>query len=141
MSEETYISARWYGRLSGSPAELLVIEGMAETAKAGHLLGIHVSPGNECIIAFHEDEAVAVLVIDEYDDLGELWIHFGYCKPQYRRGGYYRKCIEILKEKARERGYSRIHTAAAPDNGSAITSIRARGGTLQYMGFTFPVDD
>lgn len=138
--EEAPITVRWYGKLSGTPGELLALEGMSETARAGHLLGIHVSPGNECIVSFHEGTPVALVVLDEYPELGELWIHFGYCREEFRRKGYYRRCIELAKYKAKELGYSRIHTAVAPTNTAAIASIQGRGGSLQYLGYTFPVE-
>lgn len=125
--------------IAGTPAELLALEGMYETSKAGHLLGLHVAPDNEVIIAYADDLAIALLVFTEYEELSEIWVHFGYCKPEYRRKGYYRDCISKLREIADERGYSRIHTAVHPDNIAAKASIEARGGELQYFGYVFPV--
>jgi GNAT superfamily N-acetyltransferase len=139
MEIET-INLTYHQRLAGTPGELLAIEGMAEAARAGNLLGLHVSPSNEVITAYAEGEPVAVLVFVEYECTGELWVHFGYCLPEFRRQGYYRACIERLRILARKRGFSRINTAAAPNNAAAIASIQARGGQLQYLGFTFPTE-
>lgn len=125
--------------IAGTPAELLAIEGMYETVKSGHLLGLHVAPENEVLIAYEGDEAVALLVFSIYEDISEFWIHFGYCRPAYRRQGHYRACVSKLKEIARDRGFAKIHTAAHPDNTAARASIEARGGEIQYIGYVFPV--
>lgn len=126
-------------RLAGTPAELLAIEGMYETMTAGHLLGFHVGPDHEVVIASDDAMAVALIVFVEYHEIGEFWVHFGYCKAEYRRKGYYKACIDKLKKIAKERGYRRINTAAHPENRPAIESIKARGGELQYVGYIFPV--
>lgn len=125
--------------LSGSPAELMAIEAMYETVRAGYLTGMHISPQNEVIVAYEDGIPAAIVVFVEYEESAELWIHMGYCRPEYRRQGHYRACIDKLKILAAERGFSRIHTAAHPENKAAIASITARGGTVQYVGFVFPV--
>jgi|ERR1044071_8992152 RimJ/RimL family protein N-acetyltransferase len=126
-------------RLAGSSAELLVIEGMYETMTAGHLSSFHVAPHDEVIIASDDAMAVALIVFVEHEEIGEIWIHFGYCKAEYRRKGYYKACIDRMKKIAKERGYQRIHTATHHENKGAIESIKARGGELQYLLFSFPV--
>lgn len=127
-----------YKRVAGCPAELLVIQAMAETAAKGHLHGLHVTPDCEIIIVSEDGVPVSFVVFEEYDDM-ELWIILGYCLPEYRRQGHYRKCITELRAVARDRGYSRIHTAADPTNHVAQKSIEARGGTVLYVTYTFPV--
>jgi RimJ/RimL family protein N-acetyltransferase len=112
---------------------------MYEAMQDGNVLGLHVTPTNEIIIASEGDEAVAFVTFEEYEDIGEFWIVFGYCLPEYRRKGYYRDCISALREMAQERGYSKINTAVRPDNLAAKASIEERGGKLQYLGYTFPV--
>ncbi len=137
MSDDSE-TIRYHKRLAGTPAELLAIQGMQETAAAGYLLGLHVTPDNEVIAAYDDGLPVALIAFGECEDMAEVWIHFGYCKPEYRRKGHYRACVEMLKTIAKERGYSRVHTAAHPENKNAIESIKARGGKLQYIGFVFP---
>jgi RimJ/RimL family protein N-acetyltransferase len=125
-------------RIAGSPAELLCIRGMYEAMLDGHILGLHVTPTNEVITASDNGQAVAFVTFEEYEENGEFWIVFGYCLPDYRRKGYYRDCIEKLREVAKERGYHRIHTAVHCTNEPARASIEARGGKLQYLGYVFP---
>jgi RimJ/RimL family protein N-acetyltransferase len=102
-------------------------------------LGFHISPTNEVVVAFEQNEPVALVVFMEYYDTGELWIHLGYCQEQYRRKGYYRACIEELKRLAAERGYAHITTATHPENVAATESIKSRGGTVQYVSYVFPI--
>lgn len=137
MSERVEV----FTHIAGTSAEKLALRGMYETMQEGHLFSIHVTPDVEVIAAYHGEEVVAFVTFEEYEDIGEFWIVFGYCLPEFRRQGYYRSCIAKLREIATERGYVRIHTAVHPNNTGARLSIEARGGTLQYHGYVFPVEN
>jgi GNAT superfamily N-acetyltransferase len=126
-----------HDRITGTGAELLVIRGISEAANAGHLHGLAADRTDNIVIAWDADVAVAFVTFEEFKN-GELWIGFGYCLPEYRRRGYYKACIERLREVARERGYRQIHTGVHPDNTSAKQSIEARGGRLHYLWYVFP---
>jgi RimJ/RimL family protein N-acetyltransferase len=126
--------------IAGTGAEKLAIRGMYEAMNSGHIFSIHVTPEVEVITASQDGEPVAFIAFEEYIDITEFWLVFGYCVPEWRRRGPYQDCLKALREIANERGYTIIYTAAHPDNVAARASIEARGGALKYLTFTFPVE-
>src|SRR5690348_6934427 len=126
-------------RLAGTDTELLVIQGLCEAANAGHIHGLHVNRDDEIIVGREDGAPVAFVTFQEYDQVGEFWVGFGYCTPEFRRKGHYRGCIAKLREVAKSRGYEEIHTAVHPVNDAARQSIEARGGKLHYLSYVFPV--
>lgn len=135
------METKHYEHLAGTPAERLVVRGMHEAMEAGHLLGFNVSPDME-IIACSDDKGtvVAFIIFDECMEYSEFWLTFGYCLPEWRRKGPYQDCLKELRRLADTRGYIKIHTAVHPENVPARSSIEKRGGSLQYLSYTFPVE-